>query len=143
GSQKNFDKFMATIGGEEGQPPAPLPNVNEFKVMIAKAILFKKAHGLVRPMFPAFQANVAAYLVALTANRVGQRMDLGRIWLQQDISATLRSQLQAWAAEVNAVLHRSAAGRMVSEWAKRPECWAAVLAADYSKPSDDIPELRR
>ena len=35
-------------------------------------------------------------------------------------------QIQAWAAEVNKVLHDSAGGRMISEWAKKPECWEAV-----------------
>lgn len=93
-------------------------------------------------MFPAFQANVAAYVVAVVSKLVGERLDLMRIWLQQDLSAQLKAQLQVWAQEVNEVLHRTADGRMVSEWAKRPECWTAAQGASYSKAKAGIPELR-
>ena len=79
--------------------------------MVAKAILFKKAHALVRPMFQQAQANVAAYVVSLVANRLGPKLDLDKIWLRQDISAELKTQIQTWAAEVNKVLHDSVVHR--------------------------------
>lgn len=142
GAQKNFQRFMEARSEQEGQPPAPLPSVADFKTMIAKAIFFKKTHSLVRPMFPAFQANVAAYLVSLFANRLGERIDFERIWARQDISQELRQQLQKWAVEVHDVLHRSSNGRMISEWAKKPECWDAVRGAVYSSPIENIPEIR-
>ena len=109
--------------------------------MIAKAILFKKAHSVVRPMFPAFQGNVAAYVVALVANRLGARIDFDKIWKQQAISPELVQQIQIWAKEVDEVLHRSAQGRMISEWAKKPECWDAVRDASYSETLQSIPEV--
>jgi len=142
GSQKNFDRFMDGFREQEGQPPGPLPNVIDYKTMIAKAIIFKKAHALVRPMFPAFQANVAAYLVALVANRLGGRVDLERVWLRQDISSALKKQLQIWAGEVNTYLHESSGGRMISEWAKKSECWDVIVGKTYSPPMQGIPELR-
>lgn len=142
GSQKNFERFMDGLREEEGKPSAPLPDVAAYKAMIAKAILFKKTHALVRPMFPAFQGNVAIYLVSLFAERLGGRIDFDRIWIQQDISTALRQQLQVWAIEVNDALHRTSGGKMISEWAKKPECWDAVLSASYSPVRDGIPELR-
>ncbi|OGT88477.1 MAG: abortive phage infection protein [Gammaproteobacteria bacterium RIFOXYA12_FULL_61_12] len=142
GSQKNFERFMDGLRDPEGQPLAPLPDVAVYKAMVAKAIFFKKTHALVRPMFPAFQGNVAAYLVSLVADRVSHRIDLEKIWTRQDISPALRQQLQAWAIEVNDVLHRSSGGKMISEWAKKPECWDAVRSASYSPVGDGIPELR-
>lgn len=110
--------------------------------MIAEAVLFKKTNALVRPMFPAFQGNIATYLVSLLANRLGDRIDFETIWARQDISPALRQQLQAWAVEVNDVLHRSSGGRMISEWAKKPECWEAVRVASYSPQIEGIPEVR-
>ena len=95
-----------------------------------------------RPMFPAFQGNVAAYLVSVLSDQLGGRIDLDRIWAKQDISQELREQLRTWAVEVNDSLHRSSGGRMISEWAKRPECWDAVRAQRYSPVRDGIPELR-
>jgi hypothetical protein len=141
GSQKNFERYMESLAEQEATQRQAL-DVAAFKSMIAKAIIFKRASALVRPMFPAFQANVATYLVSLVADRLGVRISLERIWANQDISPAFRQQLQAWAPEVNSVLHSSANGRMISEWAKKPECWEAVRSGSYSAPGEDIPELR-
>ena len=141
GSQKNFDRFMASIAGPEGTE-APLPTVSAYKAMIAKAKVFRDTQKLVRPMFQAFQANVAAYAVSVLADKLGDRIDLERVWAKQAASPELMAQIATWAKEVNDVLHRTANGRMVSEWAKKPECRDAVLGATYSAAADDIPEVR-
>lgn len=140
GSQKNFDRFMASLSGEEGEE-IPLPRVSEYKAMIAKAKIFRDTQKLVRPMFQAFQANVAAYVVSVLADRLGDRIDLDRIWARQGVSPELLSQIAVWAREVNDVLHRTAGGRMVSEWAKKPECRDSVLGATYSEPAENIPDV--
>jgi len=141
GAQKNFVRFMEEISGSGNGGEEYLPDVAEYKRIIARAILFKRTQSLVRPMFAAFQGNVTVYLVALLANRLGSRMNLEKIWLRQDISEELREQLRTWASEVHEVLHDTARGRMISEWAKKPECWEAVRTAAYSAPADGIPEL--
>lgn len=142
GAQKNFERFMDGLREGE-QSSILLPDVMAYKAMVAKAILFKKTQSFVRPMFPAFQGNVATYLVSLLADRLGERIDLDKIWLKQDISTTLRSQLQTWAIEVNETLHRTSGGKMISEWAKKPECWDAVRMGSYSPVMDGIFELRQ
>jgi len=142
GAQKNFEKFMDNMRQEEVKQVMPLPDVATYKSMIAKAIIFKKTHSLVRPMFPAYQANVVAYLVSVLSKNVGHRIKLERIWEKQDISTELRHQLTTWAKEVNDVLHRSSNGRMVSEWAKKQECWETIRTSKYSPVNDGIPELR-
>jgi len=142
GAQKNFERFMDNMKQEDGNLVIPLPDVATYKAMIAKAILFKKTHSLVRPMFPAFQANVVAYLVSVLSNNIGHRIKLERIWEKQDISTELRHQLTTWAKEVNDILHHSSNGRMISEWAKRQECWDTIRTSKYSPVNDGIPELR-
>jgi len=140
GSQKNFEKFMeVNRGADDGV--TRLPDVTAYKTMIAKAILFKRAQALIRPSLPAFQANVVAYTISLLAERVGQSISFDQVWNHQDISAALKTQLQTWAMEVSEILNRSANGRMVSEWAKKPECWLAVKDAEYSPVDHTIPEL--
>lgn len=141
GMQKNFERFMESLREIEGQPTAPLPDVTAYKAMIAQAILFKKTTALVRPMFPAFQGNVSNYLVSLLAIRLRDSMSLEKIWARQDISDALRQQLKTWAVEVHDVLHRSSNGRMISEWAKKPDCWDAVRSASYSEVGVAIPEV--
>ena len=141
GAQKNFERFMSGLTDADGDETQVL-DVAAYKQMIAKAIVFKATHKLVRPMFAAFQANVAAYTVSVLSKKVGGKLDLDRIWQEQDISESLRDQLQVWAREVNDTLHASANGRMISEWAKKPECWEAVQAAPLSRAMAGIPELR-
>lgn len=143
GTQKNFMRFMDRINSnEDNDTLANLPDVPEFKRMIAKAILFRTTQKLIRRMFPAFQANIATYAVSLVANRLGDRLDLDKIWLRQDLSPALKDLIQIWAGEVHNVLHKTSDGRMISEWAKKPECWVAVRVERYTLPAGDIPELR-
>ena len=141
GSQKNFDRFMDSITGQDGAETR-LPTKEDYKVMIAKAKLFRDTQKLVRPMFQAFQGNVAAYVISVLADKLGDRIVLDRIWARQAASTELTAQIAIWAREVNEVLHRTAGRRMVSEWAKKPECRDAVLGASYSAPSAGIPEVR-
>jgi len=141
GSQKNFDRFMAGLTPVDGQE-APLPSVADYKAMIAKAKIYRDAQKLIRPMFQAFQANVAAYTVSLLSEKLGHRIDLERVWNKQAASPELLAQVAVWAKEVNEVLHASAAGKMVSEWAKRPECKEAVMSARYSAAASNIPEVK-
>lgn len=142
GSQKNFEQLMETIKQREGEGQF-VPDVAYYKSAIAKAILFKKAHAVVRSRFRAFQANITTYLIAVLAVHADEQFNFERVWDQQDISEQLRAQLSSWATEVDDVLVKSAAGRMVSEWAKKPECWTAVRSASYSEISKEIPELMR
>lgn len=141
GSQKNFDRFMAGLAPSDGQE-VPLPTVADFKAMIAKAKIYRDAQKLLRPMFQAFQANVTAYTVAVLSEKLGSRIDLDRIWAKQAVSPELLSQIATWAKEVNEALHSTSGGRMVSEWAKRPECKEAVMGASYSEPASGIPEVK-
>jgi hypothetical protein len=140
GSQKNFDRFMATLAPDGGE--VQLPSASEYKSMIAKAKLYRDVQKMLRPMFQAFQANVTAYTVSLVSLKIGGRLDLDRIWAKQAASPELLAQISTWAKEVNDVLHRTAGGRMISEWAKKPECREAVLGATYSEPALGIPELK-
>ncbi|MBR7777571.1 AIPR family protein [Undibacterium rugosum] len=141
GSQKNFDRFMASLASSDGKE-TPLPTVPEFKAMIAKAKIYRDSQKLLRPMFQAFQANITAYTVALVSEKLGSRIDLDRIWAKQAASPELLSQIAVWAKEVNEVLHASAGGRMISEWAKRPECKEVVMSASYSAAASNIPEVK-
>jgi hypothetical protein len=131
GGQKNFAAFIDLITPDNGEM-VTLPNLNDFKEMIAQTILFKAASKIIRPKFPAFQANVVAYTVALLSKKLGEGVNLGAIWQKQSISKELGEQIAAWSIEVNDALHKSANGRMISEWAKKKECWEILGEMEYS-----------
>lgn len=142
GGQKNFAKFMDDIRDRDERGEAIIPDVAGYKRMIAKVIFFKTIHTLVRPMFPAFQGNVGIYLVALVAKNYDDRVDLMRIWEQQGVSLGMKDQLRVWAKEVNDALHATSNGRMISEWAKKEECWRETQRVSLSALTTSIPELK-
>ena len=142
GGQKNFARFMDDIREREDRGESAIPDVQSYKRMIAKVIFFKRVQGLVRPLFPAFQGNVAIYLVALVARCFGDRVDLDRIWEQQDISDGFKAQIRLWAVDVNQALHATAQGRMISEWAKKEECWMLLKEKKLPPPVQPLAEFR-
>ena len=142
GSQKNFDNFMSQFTDEASQNGVALLDITFFKQAIAKAILFKAVQKGIRPMFPAFQANITTYTISLIANRLKNKLDLDKVWQQQEISQQLKEQVQTWSVEVNRILLDSAGGKMVSEWAKKQECWETVRESKYPPLQSGIPELK-
>lgn len=141
GGQKAFPAFMKLVIPAENETAA-FPDVAEYREMIAKVIIFKAATKLINPRFPAYKANVTAYTVSLLARLLGEQMNLEAVWLRQGISAELGQQIVCWSDEVNAVLHSSANGRMISEWAKKKECWGIVSDHNFSAPLSNIPEVK-
>ena len=141
GAQKNFARFMERLVAEGGGSGTETLDVPSFKRMVAKAILYKTVEKLTRGMFPAFRANVVAYTVAVVGHRMGSRLDLDRVWRQQNMSPEFGRQVVLWAKRVNDLLNQSARGRMVSEWAKKAECWDAVRTGTYTETEANIPEL--
>jgi hypothetical protein len=142
GSQKNFDNFMIQFTDQASQNGVALLDITFFKQAIAKAILFKAVQKVIRPMFPAFQANITTYTISLIAHRLKNKLDLDKIWQQQEISQQLKAQVQTWSVEVNRILLDSAGGKMVSEWAKKQECWETVRESKYPPLQSGIPELK-
>jgi hypothetical protein len=80
----------------------------------------------VRPLVTAFQANVTVYTVALMSERLRAHIDLDRVWTEQAMTPQAVAVATAWAKQVDDALQMSSAGRMVSEWAKKQDCWDYV-----------------
>ena len=145
GAQKNFERLMAAMTDsndpQEGTAYTQF-STSEYKKLICKAIIFKKTQSLIRPLFPAFQANIAAYTVSVLASKVGNILDFDRIWTKQGISQELCEQVKIWASEVYLTLQKTSDGKMISEWSKKTECRAALLAYSYSPLTNNIPEIK-
>lgn len=143
GTQKCFDRFMKELAEAEVAGTSTVPEPTFFKELVAKAIVFKAVHKAARPLVSAFLANVAAYTVAVVALSYRDAFDLEKVWRNQGVSHRFLEQVEIWAREVNERLHETANGKMISEWAKRPECREAMFARPFSPPSFDVPEARR
>ena len=127
GNQKNFQFFMQSL--KDSYPDGFEPDAAWYREFIAKAIIFKSTQKLVRARkFPAYQANIIAYTVAVVASRCSAGIDLENIWREQCVPEDLGERLARLIDVVDTELRSSAEDRMVSEWAKRPDCWTAVNA---------------
>lgn len=138
GSQKNFERFMADLAESEEKSV----DVSGYKRLIAQVIIFKAVHRIVRSgNFASFQANIAAYTVSILADLAGKRISLDAIWMRQGLSAELLQYVAALTKEVDKALRKSAGQRMVSEWAKKEECWLDLKERKYPDFPSTMPEL--
>lgn len=141
GGQKAFPAFMKMVMPSDSET-ASLPDAPAYRDMIAQVIIFKAVTRLLKSRYPAFKANVTAYTVSVVSLLLGKRISLPAVWQNQNISPELAAQIVTWADEVNGVLHASSGGRMISEWAKKRDCWDIVRAHRFTASAGGIPELR-
>lgn len=86
--------------------------------------------------------NIATYVVAIVADRMGDKIDLEQIWIRQGISDEFRSFLWGWAVVVNSEFNKIAPGQQFSEVAKRADTWTRVRSAQYPAPEFSISEIK-
>jgi len=123
GGQKNFQNFMQRLKDE----PPPSPDQAWFKRLIAIAVLYRAAEKKIRSMkFPAYGAQIVAYVIAAISHKTGGRVDFDRLWSKQAISPELEKLIEDWAPKVDALLRQSAGQRNPSEWFKKAECWKDI-----------------
>jgi hypothetical protein len=123
GGQKNFQHFMQRMKDEK--PPSP--DTAWFKRLVAIGILYRSVERTVRTMkFPAYGAQIVAYLVAGLGHRTGGRIDFAQVWARQAVSPELEDLIRAWAPLIDRALRESAGQRNPSEWFKKEECWTEL-----------------
>jgi hypothetical protein len=120
-----------------------VPDEEWFRAFIAKAILFRATQAIVRAQkFPAYQANIVAYTLACISWKSGGRIDFERVWMAQSISREMSNMITKWVFEVDKQLRRTAGSRMVSEWAKKLECWETIRDVELKVPGPLPPEMQ-
>jgi hypothetical protein len=144
--EKNFAAFMAALDDDPAIVPSPL-DARWYRATIAKVILFKAIESMIKTkeakeVFRQGWVNIATYVVAIVADRLGNRLDLEQIWMSQGISAGLRDLLWDCAVIINSEFNRIAPGQQFSEVAKRLDTWSKVKAADFPPPKSAISELK-
>jgi hypothetical protein len=138
GAQKNFERFMDLMSEAGGQLPL---DVAAYKRMVAKAILFRTTHQLTRP-FKQVQAQLAAYVVSLLADRLGDQIALETIWQHQGLSPDFQVLISRWLEKAYEIIRETGGERLPSEWVKKPECWQFVQRGAYPDPGAGIRELQ-
>lgn len=141
GGQKCFVSFTQRM--RETKASTWRPDDSWFKDLVAKAIIFNSLVRIVRRELEGYRSQVAAYTLASLAHRTGDQLDLGLIWARQSISTGLEDMLRDWCRRIASALVDTAAGRNVSEWCKKSECWRRIQEMDLPLPSAVPPELEK
>jgi hypothetical protein len=124
GGQKNYVQLMHYI----------IPSVREidniyFEDLIARAILFKRAekiYGVKPNAIGDLRYVTVPYSIALLFQVTQSKIDLYKIWRNQEISSSLQSVLYALMVQAEIFIKENAPGSLYGEWAKKEECWTAV-----------------
>lgn len=139
GAQKNFVHYMSKLKQDRKNE---LPDIDFYKELIAKAIIFKKAESIARQhAFSAYRANAVAYTVALLSHKTYGRIVLKDIWDRQEVTPSINKVLYDWMPDVLDRIVETAEGRNVTEWAKNEQCWKVIKEMELVVPEELEDEL--
>jgi hypothetical protein len=128
GAQKNFAIFNAWLKEQQEDLSG------FFRKTVALVILWKKAEVIVhRQHFEGYRHNIVAYSLAWLFELTGGRIDLERIWREQDVEPSILVAIEGMCAVVNEHIRQT--DRNVTEWCKREECWQSIAGRTYRLPN--------
>lgn len=123
GAQKNFNEFTLRHAERETGPV----DRQYFQRLLALAILFRRAEKVVQEgHYGGYRANDVTYTLAYLSRHTGRRMDLDRIWRDQDITAATVETIREVSSRVHAVVIDAPDGGNVTEWCKKEACWRRI-----------------
>jgi hypothetical protein len=147
--------YMVAMGGEKayaafrgGLEEGLLPNTAWFEDLVALAILWKEvdaaytAAKLTGTKFLAVPYTLA-WLSHITGTIDGEgnivsRIDLPDIWRRQALPQSLLELVQKAVPRLDAYILSASAGRLPSEWAKKPDSWQDVINQEDFKLGIEI-----
>lgn len=132
GNEKNFARF---INNNLPESPKKINSVY-FEDAIAKAILFKEAdkrYGTKANYYNIGELKqvVVPYTIALLTRITEGRLDLYKIWKNQQLSPALSDFIYDLMRQVNAFILKESPSTYYTEWAKKEECWEAVKGHQF------------
>ncbi len=131
GAEKNFVEWTL----RRTRSGLAEPDDRFFRELVAKAILWRRAEKIVASLkLGGYRANVVAYAIAWLSRETGGRLDLESIWKGQALPAEVEQALEMIATEAFRYLTTTAAGRNVTEWAKKEECWIGFRGSEIAIP---------
>lgn len=128
GAQKNFKRFMVLLKDRGNY----IPDEKYYQALISKCILFKGTEKLVmQQKYGGYRANIVTYSIALLSHLTAQRIDLNRIWEEQQLSSALENELIMISKLVQNHIVNPPNGANVGEYCKKKACWESLLEKEY------------
>lgn len=127
GNQKNYEHFLAYNFKEK-------PDNIFYEDTVAKAILFKsseKIYGVKPNAIGDMRYITVPYSIGWLGVKTKYKLDLYKIWKNQDISDNLKSVLYDIMVSIEQFIKNNAPGSLYGEWAKKEECWNQIKEQDF------------
>ena len=131
GAQKNFSDYMIRMVERD---QAAIDRTH-FERLVAKAILFRTSERIVqRQNFGGYRANIVTYTLALLSNATSQRLDLNRIWREQNLPRDLQEVIAELSHGVHQIITNPPTAQNITEWCKAERCWEIVRNSVSQSP---------
>ena len=135
GAQKNFSDYMIRMAERD---QAAIDRTH-FERLVAKAILFRTSERIVqRQNFGGYRANIVTYTLALLSNATSQRLDLNRIWREQNLTQDLQEVIAELSHDVHRIITNPPTAQNITEWCKAEGCWEIVQNSVSRSPVNRI-----
>ena len=146
GGQASFRTFAIFCGGKAGKPETRIlaQNVKYFNELVAKAILYRRTYEIVKShQFKGYWANITDYSFAYFVEKTSGKLNLEKIWKNQDISTRMAQALFSLTKQVSDAIRETAGAQNVTQWCRQEACWNALKKRDFINvkfqlDSDDI-----
>lgn len=129
GAQKNYIEFMK-------QQKLGVPGKVFFEDLIAKAIIFKSTERIYgtgsKSIGDLSRYLIVPYSLAFLFRFTESLLDLSKVWKEQRISEKLEKAIQEVLIKVNEFMHDHAPGGLITEWAKKEDCWKKLIDESLS-----------
>jgi len=131
GAEKNFEAFASRLE-DDGQP---VVDRQFFEQVVARAIMWRSAEKLFDSLdLQGYRANSVAYAVAWIAEASGRRIDLDRLWREQQLAEDVSAALLVVCKAAHEFL-TSRPGN-IGEASKKPETWSTFRAMNLDVAAD-------
>jgi len=149
GAQKNFAAFANLVASRWESAPDAF-NELYWKNLVAKGLLFERVRTAIAKAEwyqKGYLANYVTYTLAKLAYEVGRQargrdFNLEKIWASQSVPQAVIDECLAIGIKVLDILTSDARPvQNVTEWAKKPACWADVQAVEHPLSTELLAEL--
>ncbi|AMV40488.1 AIPR family protein [Planctomyces sp. SH-PL62] len=124
GAQKNFLQFMSAARGVAAWDKV---ETRDFNRIVALAILFKRTDQIIQGLdLGGYKANIVTYSIAYLAHSTGGRLDLDRIWKEQELSEPVEQAIARIGLAAQQCITSPPGGQNIGEWCKAKRCWEAL-----------------
>lgn len=126
GRQRNFIEFMKIVEDIDTDQVF-------YEDLIAKSVLFRSAerlYGTGAKAIGDLRYMVVPYTISLLGIITNNRINLFKIWKNQEITTEFENLLSVLLLKVDQFMRKTAPGGLIGEWAKKEECWKRLKDYD-------------